>query len=52
MRAVQHWNRLPGEAGDTPNLAVFKAILDGGLSQLVQWEVSLPTAGALRFTDL
>ncbi|KFR16625.1 hypothetical protein N306_04308, partial [Opisthocomus hoazin] len=35
MRAVKHWNRLPREAVDAPSLEVFKARLDGALSNLV-----------------
>jgi len=35
MRVVRHWNRLPGEAVDDPSLEVFKARLDGALSNLV-----------------
>ncbi|KFP59151.1 hypothetical protein N323_01455, partial [Cathartes aura] len=35
MRVVRHWNRLPGEAVDAPSLEVFKARLDGPLSNLV-----------------
>ncbi|KFR14275.1 hypothetical protein N306_11278, partial [Opisthocomus hoazin] len=35
IRVVQHWNRLPREAVDAPSLAVFKARLDGALSNLV-----------------
>ncbi|KFM01943.1 hypothetical protein AS27_12988, partial [Aptenodytes forsteri] len=35
MRVVRHWNRLPREAVDAPSLEVFKAKLDGGLSNLV-----------------
>ncbi|KFQ91958.1 hypothetical protein Y956_15979, partial [Nipponia nippon] len=34
-RVVRHWNRLPREAVDAPSLAVFKARLDGALSNLV-----------------
>jgi len=34
-RVVRHWNRLPREAVDAPSLAVFKASLDGALSNLV-----------------
>ncbi|KFR17537.1 hypothetical protein N306_01516, partial [Opisthocomus hoazin] len=33
-RAVRHWNRLP-KAVDAPSLEVFKARLDGALSNLV-----------------
>jgi len=35
MRVVKHWNRLPREVVDAPSLAVFKARLDGALSNLV-----------------
>jgi len=47
MRAVRHWNKL-----DTPSLAVSKARLDGTLSNLVWWKVSLPMAGRLELDDL
>ena len=35
MRVVRQWNRLPREAVTAPSLAVFKARLDGALSNLV-----------------
>jgi len=35
MRVVRHWNRLPREVVDAPSLAVFKARVDGALSNLV-----------------
>ncbi|KFP18130.1 hypothetical protein Z169_02703, partial [Egretta garzetta] len=35
MRAVRHGNRLPREFVDAPSLEVFKARLDGALSNLV-----------------
>ncbi|KFR11305.1 hypothetical protein N306_15149, partial [Opisthocomus hoazin] len=35
IRVVRHWHRLPREAVDAPFLAVFKAWLDGALSNLV-----------------
>ncbi|KFR08648.1 hypothetical protein Y956_01018, partial [Nipponia nippon] len=35
QRVVRHWNRLPREAMDSPSLAVFRARLDGALSNLV-----------------
>ncbi|KAK4822673.1 hypothetical protein QYF61_019040 [Mycteria americana] len=35
MRVVRHWNRLAREAVDVPSLEVFKARLDGALSNLV-----------------
>ncbi|KAK4815546.1 hypothetical protein QYF61_003638 [Mycteria americana] len=45
MRVVRHWKRLPREVVDAPFLAVFKARLDGALSNLVWWKVSLPWQG-------
>ena len=35
MRVVRHWHRLPRGAVDAPSLAVFKARLDGALSDLI-----------------
>ena len=35
MRVVKHWHRLPREAVDAPSLEVFKARLDGALSNLL-----------------
>jgi len=35
MRMVKHWHRLPREAVAAPLLVVFKARLDGALSNLV-----------------
>ncbi|KFM12633.1 hypothetical protein AS27_03480, partial [Aptenodytes forsteri] len=35
MRVVRPWNRLPREAVDAPSLELFKARLDGALSNLV-----------------
>ncbi|KFR09517.1 hypothetical protein N306_08014, partial [Opisthocomus hoazin] len=35
VRVVRHWNRLPREAASAPSLAMFKARLDGALSNLV-----------------
>jgi len=45
MRVVKHWDRLPREAVDVPSLSVFKARLDGALSNLVWWKMSLFMAG-------
>ena len=42
---VRHWHRLPRGAVAAPSLTVFKARLDGALSNLVWWKVSLPMAG-------
>ena len=52
VRVVRHWNRLPREAVDAPSLEVFKARLDGALSNLVWWKVSVPVARALELDDL
>jgi len=35
MRVMRHWNKFPREAVAAPSLAVFKARLDGALSNLV-----------------
>ena len=35
MSMVRHWHRLPREAVDAPSLGVFKARLNGALSNLV-----------------
>jgi len=35
MKVVRHWNSLPREIVAAPSLAVFKATLDGALSNLV-----------------
>jgi len=45
---VRHWHRLPREAVGAPSLEVFKARLDGALSNLVQWKLSVPMAGRLN----
>jgi len=48
MQVMRHWKRLPREVVDTASLEVFKARLDGALSNLVQWKVSLPMPGGLE----
>ncbi|KFR10378.1 hypothetical protein N306_15397, partial [Opisthocomus hoazin] len=35
MRVMKHWHRLPREVVAAPSLEVFKARLDGALSNLV-----------------
>jgi len=52
VRVVRPWHRLPREVVAVPSLAVFKARLDGALSNLVWWKVSLPMAGRLKLGDL
>jgi len=34
VKVVRRWNRLSSETGDAPTLVVFKARLDGALSNL------------------
>ena len=52
VRALRPWHRLPRGAVAVPSLAVFKARLDGALSDLVEWKVSLLMAGELELGDL
>jgi len=52
VRVVRPWPRLPREAGAAPSLAVFKARLDGALSNLVWWKMSLLMAGGLEPDEL
>jgi len=52
VRAVRPWPRLPREVVAAPSLVVFKPRLDGALSNMVWWKVSLPMAGRLELGDL
>ena len=52
MRMVRHWHRLPSKSADASSLEAFRARLDGALSNLVKWELSLPIAGVLELDDL
>jgi len=52
MRVVKHWPRLPREAVAAPSLAGLKARLDGALSSLGWWKMSLLMAGGLEPDDL
>jgi len=45
MRVVKHWHRLPREVVDAPSLEIFKARLDGALSNLIELKMSLLIAG-------
>ena len=51
-RVVRHWNTLPREVVDALSLEIFKARLDGALSNLVEREMTLPIAGGLELDDL
>lgn len=42
---MRHWPRLTREAVDTPSLQVFKDRLDGAVSSLGWWKLSLLMAG-------
>jgi len=52
MRVVKHWHRLLREDLAASSLAVFMARLDGSLSNLVWWKMSLLMAGGLEPDDL
>jgi len=52
MRVVRPWPRLPREAVAAPSLAVFKARLDGALSNLGWWKMSPLMAAGLEPDDL
>jgi len=49
---VRPWPRLPREAVAAASLAGFKARLDGALSNLGWWKMSLLMAGWLEPDDL
>jgi len=52
MRELKHWHRLPRGAVAASSLAVFKVRLDGALSNLVWWKMSLLMAGGLQPDDI
>jgi len=52
MRVARPWPRLPREAVAGSSLEVFKARLDGALSTLGWWKLSLLMAGGLELDDL
>jgi len=52
MRVVKQWPRLPRAAVAAPSLAGLKARLDGTLSTLGWWKLSLLMAGGLEPDDL
>jgi len=47
LRVVRHWTRLPRDAVAARSLEVFKARLDGALSNLIWLKMSLLAAGWL-----
>jgi len=52
MRVVKPWPTLPREAVAAPSLAGFKARLDGALSSLGWWKMTLLMAGGLEPAEL
>jgi len=38
---VNHWNRLPRDVVNAPSLETFKVKLDGALSNLISFRMSL-----------
>jgi len=52
LRVMRQWPRLPREAVAAPSLAVFKARLDGALSTLGWWKMSLLMAAGLEPGEL
>jgi len=52
VRVMRHWNRLPREAVNGPSLEAFKVRLNGALSNMFYWEMSLPTAVVLEWDEL
>jgi len=52
IRVVKNWNRLPRKVVDAPSLEIFKARLDGALSNLVWLKMSLLTAQGVGLSDL
>jgi len=47
MSVVRHWHKLSKEVVEAPSLETFQVRLDGGLSNLTQFSMSLLTAGGL-----
>jgi len=47
MRVVKHWNRFPRVVMDALSLEIFKARLDGALSNRIQLKMALLIAGRL-----
>jgi len=51
MRVLKNWHRLPREVVYAPSLEMFKSGLDGALSNLVWWKMSLLIVGGLELHD-
>ena len=47
LRVVRHWPRLPREVVDAPSLDTSQVRLDGALSDLSWWKMSVVKAGEL-----
>jgi len=52
VMVVRLWSRLPREVVNALSLEAFKARLDGAVSNLGWWEVSLPIAGGWNYMIL
>lgn len=54
VRVVRHWHRLPREAVCAPSLEAFNGLdgLDGALSSLIWWKLSLPVVEGLQLDEL
>jgi len=48
MKVVRHWHRLTRETVDAPSLAVFRARLDGALSNWSSGRCLCPRQGELE----
>lgn len=51
-RIVKQWSRLSREVVNATPLQVFKAWLNGVLSYLIEWKMSLSMAGELELGHL
>jgi len=52
MRAVKHRSVFPREVADAPSLETFKVRLDGALSNLIYWKMSLLIAERVKLDGL
>jgi len=52
VRAVKHWNGLPGEVVEAQFLETFKARFVGALRNLIWLKMALLIAGGFGLADL